>query len=41
LDRELQPLERIVSFEVDDRDAAIAELDRMHADIDDEPDTPS
>ena len=41
LDRELQRLERIVSFEVDDRDAAIAELDQMHADIDDEPNTPS
>ena len=32
---------RTVLFDPDDRDAAIAELDRMHADIDDEPDTPS
>jgi hypothetical protein len=41
LDPELQRLERIVSFEVDDRDAAIAELDRMYAEFADEPHTPS
>jgi hypothetical protein len=38
LDPGLQRLQRIVSFDpdsLDDRDAAIAELDRMHAEIDD------
>ena len=32
---------RLVLFDADDRDTAIAELDRMHADIDDKPHTPS
>jgi hypothetical protein len=35
LDPTLQRLQRIVSFDVDDRDAAIAEVDRMYAEIDD------
>jgi hypothetical protein len=35
LDPALQRLQRIVSFDVDDVDAAIAELDRLHAEIDD------
>ena len=35
LDPELQRLQRIVSFDADDRDAAIAELDRLHAEIND------
>ena len=38
LDPDLQRLQRIVSFDSDrpdDRDAAIAELDRLHAEIDD------
>jgi len=33
LDRTLQLMRRLVQFSVDDRDAAIAELDRMHAEI--------
>ena len=40
LDPELQRLQRIVSFDSDrpdDRDAAIAELDRMHAELEDQP----
>ena len=32
---------RCVTFDLDDRSAAIAELDRMHAEIEDEPDTAS
>jgi hypothetical protein len=31
----------MVQLDLSDRDAAIAELDRMHAEIDDEPNTPS
>ena len=34
-DPQLQRLQRRVLFDIDDRDAANAELDRMHADIDD------
>ena len=34
-------MRRLVLFDLDDRCAAIAELDRMHAEISDEPDTPS
>ena len=32
---------RLVDFDLDDREAAIAELDRLHAEIADEPNTPS
>lgn len=35
LDSDLRRIERLVILDVDDRDAAIAELDRMHAEIDD------
>lgn len=35
LDSGLRRLERIVSFDVGDRDAAIAELDQTYAEIDD------
>jgi len=35
LDSELQRLQRIVSFNVDAVDAALVELDRLHAEIDD------
>ena len=35
LDRHLQLLRRMVQIDVDDRDAAIAEVDRMYAEIDD------
>ena len=41
LDRTLQRVRRMVQFDPDDRHAAIAELDRIHAEIDDETDTPS
>ena len=41
LDPQLRLLQRRVQFDPDDRDAAIAELDRMHAEIADEPDTPA
>ena len=34
LDRTVR-LQRVTSFDVDDNDAAIAELDRLHAEIDD------
>lgn len=40
-DAQLRRLQRRVLFDLDDRDGAIAELDRMHAEIDDEPDPPS
>lgn len=35
VDRALRRGERMVTFDLDDRAAAIAELDRMHAEIDD------
>ena len=41
LDRTLQLLRRMVQFDPADRDAAIAELDRLHAEIGDQPQTPS
>jgi hypothetical protein len=34
LDRSLRRLQRVVTFDLDDVDAAIAELDRLHAQID-------
>lgn len=34
-DSKLESLRRMFSFDIDDRDAAIAELDRLHAEIDD------
>ena len=34
-------LRRVVLFDPDDREAAIAELDRMYAEIAGEPDTPA
>jgi hypothetical protein len=40
-DPQLRRLQRRVLFDPDDRDAAIAELDRMHAEIAAEPDTAS
>ena len=41
LDATLRRANLTVAFDLDDRDAAIAELDRMHAEIDDELETPS
>ncbi len=41
LDPVLEQPRRYVSFDLDDRDAAIAELDRMPAEIADERNTPS
>ena len=38
---DLQLPERSVQFDIEDVDEAIAELDRMHGDIDDDPETPS
>ena len=35
LDTTLRRADMSVAFDLDDRDAAIAELDRMHAEIDD------
>lgn len=34
-DSKLESLRRMFSFDIEDRDAAIAELDRLHAEIDD------
>ena len=35
LDEDLRRIERLVILDIDDRDAAIAELDRLHAELDD------
>ena len=39
LDADSRLVRRHVNFDLDDRDAAIAELDRMHAEIADESET--
>jgi len=41
LDASAQLMRRLIVFDMDDVDAALAELDRMHAEIDDKTDTPS
>jgi hypothetical protein len=41
LDATLRRANLTVAFDLDDRDGAIAELDRMHAEIDDELESPS
>ena len=41
IDSQLRNLQIAVMFDVDDVDAALAEVDRLHGEIDDEPDTPS